>query len=86
VDSQTEADSMAVLSGARLQVAFDGQTTVDAPIGEFFGTGLGKYDVRALMFSIDNSSPDGWYTTWWPMPFARNATIQIVNESGFEGR
>jgi hypothetical protein len=66
---------MAVLSGARLQITFDGQTTVDAPIGEFFGSGLGKYDVRTLMFSIDNSSPDGWYTTWWPMPFVRNAII-----------
>jgi hypothetical protein len=44
---------MAVLSGARLQITFDGQTTVDAPIGEFFGSGLGKYDVRTLMFSID---------------------------------
>jgi hypothetical protein len=34
------------------------------------------------MFSIDNSSSDGWYTTWWPMPFARNAVVQIVNGSG----
>jgi hypothetical protein len=82
VDAQTVANSMAVLNGARLRISFDGQTTVDAPIGEFFGSGLGKYDVRALMFSIDNSSPDGWYTSWWPMPFARNATIQIVNGSG----
>ena len=71
VDAQTAANSMAVLEGARLQIVFDGQTTVDAPIGEFFGSGLGKYDVRTLMFSVDNSSPNGWYTTWWPMPFAK---------------
>jgi Protein of unknown function (DUF2961) len=82
VDGQTIANSAAVLTGARLQISFDGQTTVDAPIGEFFGSGLGKYDVRTLMFSIDNSSTDGWYTTWWPMPFARNAVVQIVNRSG----
>jgi hypothetical protein len=82
VDAQTAANSMAVLEGARLQIVFDGQTTVDAPIGEFFGSGLGKYDVRTLMFSVDNSSPNGWYTTWWPMPFAQSAAVQIVNGSG----
>jgi hypothetical protein len=82
VDSQTVANSMAVLEGARLQITFDGQKTVDAPIGEFFGSGLGKYDVRTLMFSIDNSSPNGWYTTWWPMPFNQSAVVQIVNSSG----
>jgi Protein of unknown function (DUF2961) len=82
VDAQTAANSMAVLEGARLQIVFDGQTTVDAPIGEFFGSGLGKYDVRTLMFSVDNSSPNGWYTTWWPMLFAQSAVVQIVNNSG----
>ena len=82
VDTRTSSNSMAVLSSARLKITFDGQTTVDAPIGEFFGSGLGKYDVRALMFSVDNSSPEGWYTAWWPMPFARSAVIQIINESG----
>ena len=82
VDAQTAANSLAVLSGARLLISFDGQITVDAPIGEFFGSGLGKYDVRTLMFSIDNSSSEGWYTAWWPMPFAENAVIKIVNGSG----
>lgn len=56
VDAQTLANSAAVLDGARLQIVFDGQTTVDAPIGEFFGSGLGKYDVRTLMFSIQAKS------------------------------
>ncbi len=61
VDAQTAANSMAVLEGARLQIVFDGQTTVDAPIGEFFGSGLGKYDVRTLMFSVDNVPQAGNY-------------------------
>ncbi len=82
VDATTAANNMAVLENARLQIVFDGQTTVDAPIGEFFGSGLGKYDVRTLLFSIDNSSPNGWYTAWWPMPFAQSAIVQIVNGSG----
>jgi hypothetical protein len=70
-----------VLSGARLRATFDGKTTVDAPLGEFFGSGLGEYDVRTLMSSVD-ATEDGWYTVWWPMPYGSSATFQLVNGSG----
>ncbi|MCI2417661.1 DUF2961 domain-containing protein [Saccharopolyspora sp. K220] len=75
------AASDAVLDGARLRITFDGRTTVDAPIGEFFGTGLGEHDVRTLMSSVDPGL-DGWYTAWWPMPFSQHATVEVVNTSG----
>ncbi|GAA4612718.1 glycoside hydrolase family 172 protein [Saccharopolyspora hordei] len=75
------AASDAVLDGVRLRITFDGQTTVDAPLGEFFGTGLGEYDVRSLMSSVDPGL-DGWYTSWWPMPFREGATVELVNTSG----
>jgi D-arabinan exo alpha-(1,3)/(1,5)-arabinofuranosidase (non-reducing end) len=67
-----------VLEGARLRIAFDGRTTVDAPLGEFFGSGLGEAPVRSLMFAMD---PDGWYRAWWPMPYRRSAVVELVNES-----
>lgn len=70
-----------VLAGVRLKIAFDGSTTVNAPIGEFFGSGLGASAVRALMFAID-AAPNGWYTTWWPMPYRQGAVVSIVNSSG----
>lgn len=70
-----------VLSGVRVVISFDGKATVDAPLGEFFGSGLGEYDTMSLMSSMD-TAPDGWYTAWWPMPYARNATVSLVNESG----
>ncbi|EWM18497.1 glycoside hydrolase family 172 protein [Kutzneria sp. 744] len=70
-----------VLSNARLRIAFDGRTTVDAPLGEFFGSGLGEFDTRTLMSSID-ATPGGWLTAWWPMPFSSTATVQLVNGSG----
>ncbi|WP_246842913.1 glycoside hydrolase family 172 protein [Allokutzneria sp. NRRL B-24872] len=79
-DAGQVAASDAVLSGTRLRISFDGVTTVDAPIGEFFGSGLGEFDVRSLMFSMDPGK-DGWYTAWWPMPFARNAVVELVNGS-----
>jgi hypothetical protein len=81
VDPGELSRSDAVLAGARLRITFDGQTTVDAPIGEFFGSGLGEYDTRTLMSAMD-TAPDGWYTSWWPMPFADSVTVAVVNESG----
>lgn len=73
--------SDAVLADARLKITFDGQSTVDAPIGEFFGSGIGEYDSRTLFSSID-ASADGWYTAWWPMPYAQGARVELVNGSG----
>jgi hypothetical protein len=73
------AASDAILHRTRLRITFDGRRTVDAPLGEFFAAGLGEYEVRSLLFAVD---PDGWYTSWWPMPFRSRATVELVNESG----
>ena len=73
--------SDAVLAGARLRVTFDGETTVDAPVGEFFGSGIGEYDTRTLFTSID-ATADGWYSAWWAMPFRSGARVELVNGSG----
>jgi hypothetical protein len=64
----------------RVRIYFDGVRTVDAPIGEFFGSGVAPATVRALMFS---SSPlaFGWLNAWWPMPYARGASISLYNGS-----
>lgn len=75
------AASDEVLEKTRLRISFDGKTTVDAPVGEFFGAGMGEHDVRNMMSSVDPGQ-DGWYTSWWPMPFSENAEVELVNESG----
>ncbi|WP_019853154.1 glycoside hydrolase family 172 protein [Actinopolyspora mortivallis] len=77
VDEREVTASDEILANTRLRVSFDGRTTVDAPIGEFFGTGLGEYDVRRLMSSVDAGR--GWYVSWWPMPFRTEAEIELVN-------
>ncbi|MFF0177452.1 DUF2961 domain-containing protein, partial [Micromonospora profundi] len=69
------------LAGLRLRMAFDGRTTVDSPVGEFFGGGLGERTVRSLMFAMD-SAPGGWYSAWWPMPFRSSAALTLVNTTG----
>jgi hypothetical protein len=71
----------AVLNGLRVQITFDGRTTVDAPVAEFFGAGLGERTVRSLMFAMD-AAAGGWYSAWWPMPFRSTASIALVNTTG----
>ncbi|MET7276931.1 DUF2961 domain-containing protein [Kribbella sp. NPDC005582] len=73
--------SDAVLAGLRLRMSFDGRRTVDSPVGEFFGTGLGAYSVKSLMFAAD-PAPGGWFTTWWPMPYRESAAVSLVNSTG----
>jgi hypothetical protein len=69
-----------LLAGLRLRIDFDDRTMVDSPLGEFFGAGLGAISVRSLMFAT-TPQPDGSLSLsdWWPMPFARNAHIVLVN-------
>ncbi|WP_158888835.1 DUF2961 domain-containing protein [Amycolatopsis anabasis] len=66
------------LGDLRLRLNFDGKSTVDSPVGEFFGGGLGETAVRSLMFAMD-TAPGGWYSSWWPMPYRESATVELVN-------
>jgi Protein of unknown function (DUF2961) len=61
-------------------VRFDGRRTVDVPVGEFFGSGLGPARVRSLLFALDED-PHGWASSWWPMPFRRSAVVTLRNAS-----
>lgn len=70
------ADPDRVLDGLYLRVSFDGDRTVDVPVGEFFGVGLGERPVRTLLFAVD---PVEGYRSWWPMPFARDAEVSLHN-------
>lgn len=72
-----------LLGGVRLVIEFDGRTTVDSPLGEFFGAGLGLTTVRALMFAtIPQPGGAVALSAWWPMPFARTARLTLLNTTG----
>lgn len=85
-DRPTDTQDPAILASNELlrdvyvRVTFDDQQTVDSPLGEFFSTGLTESPVRSLFANVD-TSPGGWYTSWWPMPFAQHAVVQLVNRS-----
>ena len=74
------AKSDRLLRKLRLQVTFDGKRMVNAPLGEFFGSGLGESEVTSLMYAMQTAD-DGSYFSWWPMPYARSAEVELVNRS-----
>src|ERR1700720_4151920 len=62
-----------------LRIYWDGETTpsVEAPIGDFFGLGLGEYfTFEALPLS---SAPNHGVNSYFPMPFQKRARISIEN-------
>lgn len=73
-----------ILAKARLKITFDGDETVDVPLGEFFGSGLGLYPVKSLMFGMDVKTRT--LTAWWLMPYAGSVRVELHNGTGTELR
>jgi hypothetical protein len=74
----SETHASEVLRRARLRIWFDGRRTVEAPLGEFFGSGLGAARVRSLMFAMGPTARD-WLHSRWPMPYAGSMRVAIEN-------
>lgn len=71
-----------MLRGLRIDMYWDGASTpaVSAPIGDFFGIGLGR---TAVFQSALFSNPEGRsFNSVVPMPFRTAMRIVMVNESG----
>ncbi|RJE20247.1 hypothetical protein PHISCL_07425 [Aspergillus sclerotialis] len=74
--------SQDLLSNVFITMTFDDNETVRrVPIGSFFGTSLSKTTVRSLLLSVDAMQTNGAFTSYFPMPMMRNATITIENDS-----
>lgn len=74
------ADARDVLNKTRLRIYWDGDSnpSVDAPIGSFFAMGqFGAYATRALPVGMD---ADNTLYAHFPMPFKREARVELVNE------
>jgi hypothetical protein len=67
-----------ILRELAIQMSWDGerQPSVWAPFGDFFGT-TGGNNYRSLPLGHDG---DGWWYSYWYMPFGKEAKIQIVND------
>ena len=68
------------LRGCLLEIAFDGETapSVQAPLGDFFGTAPGANVYRSLPSGVNE---EGVMYCHWVMPFARSAEIRLTNHS-----
>ncbi len=62
-----------------LQVTYDGKDTpaIYAPVGPFFGSGLGEAAVNSLFVGM---SPSGTYYCYLPMPFRKGIKIELINQ------
>ena len=63
-----------------LRIYWDGEATpsVEAPIGDFFGLGLGEYHPwESELLSVGSEKS---LNSFFPMPFARHARVTVTNE------
>ncbi len=58
-----------------LQISFDGQQTVWAPVGEFFGTGVGINPYKCWWRQTEQDV----MTCRWIMPFKKECVIKVAN-------
>ena len=71
-------DMPAALADVELQMSFDGEQTVKVPVGLFFGSGANQVNkVQDWFRTVDPATGD--MTAYWPMPYAENADIHVVN-------
>ena len=63
------------LRSTRLTIAFDGETTVDAPLIDFFGTGPAWNTYSSLPFTV---ASENLLICRFRMPFAKRAVVTIA--------
>jgi hypothetical protein len=78
-ESQVWGDPMRAHNAYRfllLAIAFDGESSVEVPLGDFFGSGPGVNPYENLLFTV---AGDGTMTSRLLMPFRRSMDLQIAN-------
>ncbi|HSW47121.1 MAG TPA: DUF2961 domain-containing protein [Phycisphaerae bacterium] len=71
-------DVDAAARGVVLYMSFDGQQTVECPLGDFFGTAPGLSPYESLPMGITQGDRTVMWSHWC-MPFARSAQIRVKN-------
>lgn len=70
------ADMAEALSRTVLKIRFDGEQTVECPVGNFYG--IGPRQLSHCTFYVRTDS-DGMMTAYWVMPFAKKAEVSLEN-------
>ena len=79
VDLPDSPDDRAILRELVLKITWDGEDTpsVWTPLGDFFGTAPGANPYCSLPLGL---TEDGWWYSYWYMPFAKGASVEVANE------
>lgn len=72
------ANREAALRGIIVRASFDGEACVEAPLGDFFGSGPGLNPFSTLPLEM---TAGGELRSRWFMPFKESAVIELVNHS-----
>jgi hypothetical protein len=77
-------EEIAVLRELALRITWDGEKApaVWAPLGDFFGTAPGVNKYKSLPLGMTD---DGFYSFWY-MPFAKGALVELVNDGAVQRR
>ena len=79
-------DLQAALRGVVISMTFDGERTVWAPLGDFFGTGVGLNEFADWYRGAESIGADGAVLRCeWVMPFAKKAEVSLENVGGIPG-
>lgn len=70
------ADLNTALRSAVLRITFDGETTVETPLGDFFGAAPGVARFATLPFG---GTEAGELWSHWVMPFRKSARVEVTN-------
>ncbi|RIK71904.1 MAG: hypothetical protein DCC67_20005 [Planctomycetota bacterium] len=78
VDGPDQADA---LRNTYVELVFDGQRTVQVPVGQFFGNGAsgGSQAINPFTDFYRRASADGALTAYWTMPYQNGAEVRLVN-------
>jgi hypothetical protein len=72
----SSSDVQQALRSTVLSASFDGNQTVWAPVGEFFGTGYKMLDHETWM---NRTTEDGLMESFWIMPFQETCSLNFHN-------
>ena len=69
-------DRPQALRSTVISLSFDGKKTLTVPVGDFFGTG---YEINPYETYYTKVFENGTMAAFWPMPFQREARVEITN-------
>lgn len=77
ISVKLKADDVALATRqVAIMISFDGEETVWAPIGDFFGSGVGVNPTRTRYTEV---CEDGTFKCFWRMPFSEEARLSFQN-------